>query len=118
MYVIKNYQAILRQTERINEAIDLAVKIQKTPPNSKSSEDLSFVLKEGHKRIMHLIKQLNKGIAMEEEIHKINSQDKNSPKATIYVAPWVCCFESSHQQYLSKDFIDPLDIAGRNTINN
>ena len=95
MYVIKNYQAILRKTKIINETIDLALKIQEKQPNSKSSEHLSFILELAHKNIMHLIKKLNEGIAMEEELHKIESLAKDIPKGAIYVAPWICCFESS-----------------------
>ena len=94
MYVIENLKAVLRHSDKISECIELAIKIQSLPNAKKSSEDLAEVLGMIQRMILHLSKQIEKGIAMEEELNKIATVTKDLPGANIYVGPWGCIIDS------------------------
>jgi len=94
MYVIENFKAILRHSDKMNECIEVAMKIQNAPTTKQSSEDLSEVLSMIQRMIHHLSKQMEKGIAQEEEINKIAAVAKGLPGVNIYVAPWGTIIES------------------------
>jgi len=44
MYVIEDFKAILRHSDKMNECIEVAMKIQNAPITKQSSEDLAEVL--------------------------------------------------------------------------
>ena len=94
MYVIENFKAILRHSDKMNECIEVAMKIQNAPTTKESSEDLAEVLGMIQRMSQHLSKQMEKGIAMEEEIDKMAVVAKDLPGAKIYVASWGTIFES------------------------
>jgi len=94
MYTIENFKAILRHSAKMSEYIDLAMKIQNAPTTKQSSEDLTEVLDEIQRMTRHLSKQMEKGIAQEEDLNKIAAIVKDLQGVNIYVAPWGPIMES------------------------
>ena len=94
MYTIENFKAILRHSAKMSEYIDLALKIQNAPTTKQSPENLSEVLDEIHRMTQHLSKQMEKGIAQEEDLIKIAAIVKDLKGINIYVAPWGTIIES------------------------
>jgi len=94
MYIVESLKAVLRHSDKISECTELAINIQIAPNTDKSSEDLSEVLSLIQKMVKHLSKQIEKGIAMEEEINEIATAAKDLHGANIYVAPWGTIIES------------------------
>jgi len=95
MYIIENYKTILRHSEKMSECINTAIKIQNIAVTQKSTEDLAFLLGMIQRMTFHLSKQLEKGIAMEEELNKMEALAKELPGAKIYVSPWGCLIDST-----------------------
>lgn len=85
MYQIDIYKSIQRQTDKIREYVELAMKIQQAPITTKTAEDLSEILDMVQKRADHLIKQLEKGIAYEKGLDEVHAMAKNLPETEIYV---------------------------------
>ena len=94
MYTIENFKAILGHSAKMSEYIDLALKIQNAPTTKQSSGNLSEVLDEIHRMTQHLSKQMEKGIAQEEDLIKIAAIVKDLKGINIYVAPWGTIIES------------------------
>ena len=94
MYTIENFKAILRHSAKMSEYIDLAMKIQNAPTTKKSSEDLTEILDEIQRMTRHLSKQMEKGIAQEEDLNKIAAIVKDLLGVNIYVAAWGPIMES------------------------
>jgi|GEM_PF-2165114 len=94
MYIVESLKAVLRHSDKISECIELAINIQSVPNTKKSSEDLAEVLSIIQKMVEHLSKQIEKGIAMEEELNKIATVAKDLKGANIYVAPWGTIIDS------------------------
>ena len=96
MYMIENFKTIHRHSEKMSEYIEFAMKIQRIPVTKKSSEDLVEILGMIQRMTHHLSKQLEKGIAMEEELNKMEALAKELPGAKIYVSPWGCLIDSTN----------------------
>ena len=94
MYVIETFKAILRHSDKMNECIEVAIKIQNAPTTKQSSEDLAEVLGMIQRMAQHLSKQMEKGIAREEELNKIVAVANGPAGVNIYVAPWGTIIES------------------------
>ena len=94
MYIIENFKAILRHSNKMSEYLDVAIKIQDAPTTKESSQDLADLLGMIHRMAQHLSKQMEKGIAQEEELNKIAAIVKDLQGVNIYVAPWGTIFES------------------------
>ena len=88
MYIIENFKAILRHSNKMSEYLDVAIKIQDAPTTKESSQDLADLLGMIHRMAQHLSKQMEKGIAQEEELNKIAAIVKDLSGVNIYVAPW------------------------------
>ena len=94
MYIIENYKAILRYAEKMSDCINTAMKIQNIAVTKKSTEDMAFLLVMIQRMTFHLSKQMEKGIAQEEDLNKIAAIVKDLQGVNIYVAPWGTIFES------------------------
>ena len=94
MYIIENYKTILRHSEKMSDFINTAKKIQNIAVTKKSTEDLAFLLGMIQRMTFHLSKQMEKGIAQEEDLNKIAAIVKDLQGVNIYVAPWEPIMES------------------------
>lgn len=98
MYMIENFKTILRHSEKMSKYIELAMNIQSIPVTTKSSEDLAEIIGMIQRMTHHLSKQMEKGIAMEVELNKMEALAKDLPGAKIYVSPWGCLIDSTNLQ--------------------
>ena len=98
MYMIENFKTFLRHSEKMSKYIELAMNIQSIPVTTKSSEDLAEIIGMIQRMTHHLSKQMEKGIAMEVELNKMEALAKDLPGAKIYVSPWGCLIDSTNMQ--------------------
>jgi len=96
--MIENFKTILRHSEKMSKYIELAMNIQSIPVTTKSSEDLAEIIGMIQRMTHHLSKQMEKGIAMEVELNKMEALAKDLPGAKIYVSPWGCLIDSTNLQ--------------------
>jgi hypothetical protein len=82
----------------MSKYIELAMNIQSIPVTTKSSEDLAEIIGMIQRMTHHLSKQMEKGIAMEVELNKMEALAKDLPGAKIYVSPWGCLIDSTNLQ--------------------
>jgi hypothetical protein len=87
--MLENYKRFLREIMKVNERVDLAIKIQSVPYSERSSDDLAFVLDAIERRVDHIQSQLIKGIEIIKELEKIEDATKEMNGAEIYVFPWI-----------------------------
>jgi len=96
--MIENFKTFLRHSEKMSKYIELAMNIQSIPVTTKSSEDLAEIIGMIQRMTHHLSKQMEKGIAMEVELNKMEALAKDLPGAKIYVSPWGCLIDSTNMQ--------------------
>jgi hypothetical protein len=87
--MIENFKIFLREIRKVNEVVDLAIKIQNMPYSEKSADDLTFLLDLMQRRTDHIQNQLVKGIEIIKELERIEDASKDMKGVEIYVMPFV-----------------------------
>jgi hypothetical protein len=83
--MLENLKRIQNQISTISEYADLASKIQRRPHTKKTASAMAEILDMIQKRTDHLCRQLEKGIAIEQELDRIDELSKDAPGTEIYV---------------------------------
>jgi hypothetical protein len=86
--MIETFKRFLREIDKIDEVVDVAIKYQCLPNSEPSSEDMAVFLDLAHRRLEHFHKQLVKGIAFLEELQLLEEAAKDMKRVEIYVLPW------------------------------
>jgi len=85
----KNYRRALNDITKVNELVDLAIKIQNVDVTVQSRDDLAFVLHEIELRLDHVRNQLVKGIEIERELEDLEEMTEKMDGVEIFVAPFI-----------------------------
>jgi hypothetical protein len=81
---IENLKRALEQTGLIKERVELAMKIQQAPISRITTGHLTEILGYINDRVNHLHVNLAKGVAIEQELQRIDELVKDMPEIEVY----------------------------------